>query len=97
MNVRKCLNVMLSHKFLITCCCFVVYMLVFSDHSALTIARLRQQETALERRIQSYRDSIDQYEQYLNEVTGDEVRLERFARERLLMHAPGEDVYLVDE
>lgn len=95
MSIRKVFRFVLSHKF--GCCvvAFLVYMAVGCDYSLLDIYRLHREERSLRRQIATYRDSIDSFERYIDEVSGNPQELERYAREHMLMHAPDEDVYLI--
>lgn len=75
---------------------FVVFILFFSEHSALQLYRYRHQERYLKREIESFKDSIAEYERLIEEVSGESEDLEHFARKKLGMKRENEDVYLID-
>ena len=57
--------------------------------NAITIRELKQE-------IEYYKDKSEKSKQRLQELKSDKEDLEKFARERYRMHAPDEDVYVVE-
>jgi cell division protein FtsB len=57
--------------------------------NAITIRELKQE-------IEYYKDKSEKSKQRLQELKSDKEDLEKFARERYRMHAPNEDVYVVE-
>lgn len=57
--------------------------------NAITIRELKQE-------IDYYKDKSEKSKQRLKELESDKEDLEKFARERYHMHAPNEDVYVVE-
>jgi cell division protein FtsB len=86
-NTFKCLLVVIV---------FLVAMFTSSEHNlqtriknAITIRELKQE-------IEYYKDKSEKSKQRLQELKSDKEDLEKFARERYRMHAPNEDVYVVE-
>lgn len=94
-KLASVLRLMWRHKFYSICGIFFLYMCFISEHSLYNIMGLTRQEDELKREIAVYKDSIQQYEMRINEVSVDEEQLERHARERMRMHRENEDLYLV--
>jgi cell division protein FtsB len=75
---------------------FLVAMFTSREHNlqtriknAITIRELKQE-------IEYYKDKSEKSKQRLQELKSDKEDLEKFARERYRMHAPDEDVYVVE-
>lgn len=85
------------HWFWIALAFFAVWILFFDDHSIVKYCSYQRQEAAIQQQIDSYRDSIFEYEKGIRELSGDNARLEKYAREKLMMKRANEDVYLFDE
>jgi cell division protein FtsB len=86
-NTFKCLLVVIV---------FLVAMFTSREHNlqtriknAITIRELKQE-------IEYYKDKSEKSKQRLQELKSDKEDLEKFARERYRMHAPNEDVYVVE-
>lgn len=86
-NTFKCLLVVIV---------FLVAMFTSREHNlqtriknAITIRELKQE-------IEYYKDKSEKSKQRLQELKSDKEDLEKFARERYRMHAPDEDVYVVE-
>lgn len=75
---------------------FVVYALVFDDHSLLRLSDYHRKQARLRREIAAYQDSILIYERNIVEVSGGSAELEKFAREKLMMKRSNEDIYLIE-
>lgn len=83
-------------KYLIVILIFVVAMFTSREHNiqmriqnAITIRELKQE-------IEYYKAKTRQNQRRLQELQSDKEDLEKFARERYRMHAPNEDVYVID-
>lgn len=88
---------MWRNKFYTACGVFVAYMSFFSSNSIYRILELQQQEEMLRHEIAVYRDSTEMFQQRIDEVSVNEMELERYAREVLRMHKVNEDLYLIDD
>ena len=85
-----------TFKYLLVIIVFLVAMFTSSEHNiqtriknAITIRELKQE-------IEYYKEKSAKSEQRLQELESDRDDLEKFARERYRMHAPNEDVYVVE-
>ena len=95
--MKKTLQILRSNfKYLLVIFVFVVAMFTSSEHNlqtriknAITIRELKQE-------IEYYKDKSEKSKQRLQELKSDKEDLEKFARERYRMHAPNEDVYVVE-
>lgn len=97
MGMKSKLKFLYRHIYAFMVLGFICFALFFSEHSVLRIWMLHRQQAQLRREISAFRDSIEQYEKHIEEVSGDAKELEKFARERLMMRRDGEDVYLIKD
>jgi len=67
------------------------------EYSVKNIVSLRTQEAELRKEIEEYKDSINNFERRIDEVSVDSEQLERHARERMHMHRENEDLYIIEE
>lgn len=75
----------------------VIWLAFISEHSMVSILRLQHEKNRMQQEIVSFRDSISHFEKSIEEVSGQSDEMEHFAREKLLMKAPNEDVFLIEE
>lgn len=75
----------------------VIWLCFLSEHSLWAIWRLQREKDRLQNEIVTYKNTISQFEESINEVSGDRDAMEHFARERLNMKKENEDVYLIEE
>lgn len=75
----------------------IVWLGFLSEHSVMSILQLNHQKAVMQRQISDFRESIERYEESIDEVSGDRDEMEHYAREKLMMKKPNEDVYLIDE
>jgi cell division protein FtsB len=95
--MKKTLQILRANfKYLLVIFVFVVAMFTGNQHNvkmriknAITIRELKKE-------IEYYRAKTEQNKQRLQELESDRDDLEKFARERYRMHAPNEDVYVID-
>lgn len=75
----------------------VIWLCFLSEHSLWAIWRLQREKDRLQNEIVNYKKTISEFEESINEVSGDKDAMEHFARERLNMKKPNEDVYLIED
>lgn len=85
------------HKFGTFIFVVVIWLGFLSEHSLWAIWRLQNEKERLQNEIINYRNTIDRFEQSINEVSGDREAMEHFAREQLNMKKANEDVFLIDK
>lgn len=90
-KIRK----VLINKYAITLCVFALLFVFFGDHSLVQYLKRAKKMRAVEEQLAQTHQEIEQAEAVMR-VLDDVDSLERFARERYRMHAPNEDVYLVE-
>lgn len=90
-KIRK----VLINKYAITLCVFALLFVFFGDHSLVQYLKRAKKMCAVEEQLAQTHQEIEQAEAVMR-VLDDVDSLERFARERYRMHAPNEDVYLVE-
>ncbi len=83
-------------KYLLVLILFLIAMFTSSEHNIQM--RLKNKETIreLKQEINHYKTRTEESKQRLQELSSDKEDLEKFARERYRMHAPDEDVYVVE-
>ena len=86
-----------NHVFWVTCGVFALYMCFCGDYSLVNIMSLESQEDELRDEIEEYREMTEDFQQRIDEVSVDNEKLERYAREKMHMHRQNEDLYLLDD
>jgi cell division protein FtsB len=86
----------LLNKYVLTLLVFGFIMFFVGDQSLRVRLHKAQQIRELEEQRDTYSSAIEEAKHEL-QILSSRDSLERYAREKYLMHAPGEDVYLVPE
>ena len=89
MKVKKWL------KYVITLVVFLIVYLFIGDQSLIQFARRGREIRHLEQQRDMYREGSENAQRELQTLSHPD-SLERFAREHYYMHAPDEDIYLID-
>lgn len=90
-KVRK----VVINKYFITVTLFAIILIFIGDHSLIQYAKRARKIRSIERQIEVTNKQILEAESDLRTLQNPD-SLERFAREKYLMHTKNEDVYLVD-
>lgn len=83
-------------KYVITLLAFLVVFLFVGDQSLLRFWHRHREIRQLEEQRDMYRAETEKAQREIQMLQQPD-SLERFAREQYFMHAPGEDIYLVEE
>jgi cell division protein FtsB len=86
---------LLSNKYFLTSICFVVWMLFFDRNDLLSQYEYRSQLNKFKEEKAFYISEIEKVKSDLNELSTNQERLEKFAREKYLMKKDDEDVYVI--
>lgn len=87
----------LTNKFVMATLGFIVWMLFLDINSYLIHHELNSEIDELEESIKYYRTEIESDEKKLEELTTDDAKLEKFAREQYWMHREGEQIFLIEQ
>ena len=90
-KIRK----VLINKYAIALLVFALLFMFFGDHSLIQYLKRAKKMRALEAELVQPQQDIEQAEAVMR-VLDDVDSLERFAREQYRMHAPNEDVFIVE-
>lgn len=90
-KIRK----VLINKYAITLMVFALLFMFFGDHSLIQYLKRAKKMRAIEAELVQTQQEIEQAEAVMR-VLDDVDSLERFAREQYRMHAPNEDVYIME-
>lgn len=90
-KIRK----VLINKYAITLMVFALLFMFFGDHSLIQYLKRVKKMRAIEAELVQTQQEIEQAEAVMR-VLDDVDSLERFAREQYRMHAPNEDVYIME-
>lgn len=90
-KIRK----VLINKYAITLMVFALLFMFFGDHSLIQYLKRAKKMRAIEAELVQTQQEIEQAEAVMR-VLDDVDSLERFAREHYRMHAPNEDVYIME-
>ncbi|TAH01259.1 MAG: septum formation initiator family protein [Sphingobacteriales bacterium] len=93
----KILTRIFKNKYLITGSVFLVWMLFFDRNDLASQLDYRDDVNKLKAEKEFYIKEIAQVEKDLTELTTDQQKLEKFAREKYLMKKDNEDVFVVVE
>ncbi len=85
----------LTNRFVIAIIIFVVWISFIDDNSLLYLRNLDKQIDELQDKKAFYQEGIKQQKQALKDLNNDE-KLQKYAREKLLMKKEGEDIYLIE-
>ncbi len=87
----------LTNKFVMATLAFIVWMLFLDINSYLIHNELNTEIDELEQSIDYYQIEIASDEMKLEELTTDDKKLEKFAREEYWMHRKGERIFLIEQ
>ena len=90
-KIRK----VLINKYAIALLVFALLFMFFGDHSLIQYLKRAKKMRALEAELVQTQQDIEQAEAVMR-VLDNVDSLERFAREQYRMHAPNEDVFIVE-
>lgn len=87
---------LLTNKYLIVFAIFVVAIMTTEEHNAFQRIENARSIKKLEKELAFYRNKSAQNKKRLEQLKADKEQIEKFARERYRMHAPNEDVFIVE-
>ena len=76
---------------------FLIWMLFFDINDIGTMSKMRSERDELIQEKVYYKENINKIEEDIHQLRSDDKHLEKFAREKYLMHREDEDVYIVVE
>lgn len=85
----------LINKYAIVIYVFAVIMIFVGEHSIIQFVKRSKQIAEVESQIKKTNQQIDQAQREMMMLDNTD-SLERFARERYMMHADNEDIYIVE-
>jgi len=86
----------LTNRFVIAIIIFLVWVTFIDDNSLLYLGKLDKKIDELQTKRAYYQKEIKVQKQTLKDLNNDE-KLQKYAREKLLMKKEGETIYLIDE
>lgn len=93
----KIIHYIWTHLFASFVIVAILFLAFFSNHSYWELHKLKNTEKDLRREIRHFQDSINHYQQDIQERSGDADKLEHFAREKMGMKRPNEDVFIIED
>jgi cell division protein FtsB len=96
MNVKDLLSLKYVNKFTVAIAIFVFWVLFIDNNSWLFHRKLDKEIQKYEERKKFYKEEIIKQKQELKDLK-DEKKLEKYAREKLLMKKKGEDLYIIEK
>lgn len=85
----------LKNKFVLTTLIFSVWLFVFDQHNLVDRWKARRHLNQLKQDTTYYHHKIYQDQENIRLLETNKDNLEKFAREKYLMKAPNEDVYII--
>jgi cell division protein FtsB len=92
--MKRAVN-LVKNKYFLVSVFFVVWMLFFDKNDLYTQYEQRQQLNKLEQERDFYTKETAQVAKELDELSSNQQKLEKFARERYLMKRANEDVFVI--
>ena len=86
----------ISNKFVIALIVFVVWVIFIDSNSLIFLKGLDKDIDELQDKKAFYQKGIKQQKQDLKDLSNDQ-KLQKYAREKLLMKKEGEDIYIIEE
>ena len=86
----------LTNKYLIVFVIFVIAMTTTEEHNAFQRIENARTIKKLEKELAFYKNKSQQNKRRLQQLKADKEQIEKFARERYRMHAPNEDIFIVE-
>ncbi len=96
MEIKEFLSLKYVNKFTIALFVFVLWVLFIDNNSWLFHKKLDKEIKKYEDRKAFYQKEIKKQKQELKDLQ-DEKKLEKYAREKLLMKKKGEDLYIIEK
>lgn len=84
------------NKYVLICLIFAIVLTFCGDQSLINRFRRERQISQLEEEIELYEKRLDDTRRSIETLQSGKEELERYARERYLMHEDGEQVYVVE-
>lgn len=84
-----------KNKFFLVTVAFVIWMIFFDKNDLLSQYQYRQEVSKLKAERDFYQQQSDKVSKDLEELNSDPQMLEKFAREKYLMHKDNEDVFVI--
>lgn len=85
----------LKNKYILAFILFFFWLMFFDRYNVLSQLELGSQKKQLEKDKAYYKKEIIQVKKDLQELTTNEVTLEKFAREKYLMKRDNEDIFII--
>ena len=97
-SMKKVLSILkvLTNKYLIVFVIFVIAMTTTEEHNAFQRIENARTIKKLEKELAFYKNKSQQNKKRLQQLKADKEQIEKFARERYRMHAPNEDIFIVE-
>ena len=86
----------MTNKYLIVVVVFIIAMTTTEEHNAFQSMENARTIKRLENELAFYRTKSAENKTRLEQLKADNEQIEKFARERYRMHAPDEDVFVVE-
>ena len=97
-SMKKVFSILkvLTNKYLIVFVVFVIAMTTTEEHNAFQRIENARTIKKLEKELAFYKNKSQQNKKRLQQLKADKEQIEKFARERYRMHAPNEDIFIVE-
>ena len=97
-SMKKVFSILkiLTNKYLIVFVVFVVAITTTEEHNAFQRIENARTIKKLEKELAFYKNKSLQNKKRLEQLKADKEQIEKFARERYIMHSPDEDIFRVE-
>lgn len=97
-NMSKVFSILkiVTNKYLIVFVIFIIAITTTEEHNAFQRIENAQTIKKLEKELAFYKNKSAENIKRLEQLRADKQQIEKFARERYRMHAPNEDVFIVE-
>ena len=87
----------LTNKYLLATCFFIVWMLFFDQRDFFNVREQKQKLKELETKKHYYQLEIEKARKDLADLQNNPAALEKFAREHYMMKKDGEDIFVIEQ
>ncbi len=86
----------ITNRFIIAVIIFLIWIIFIDDNSLIYLHGLDKDINELEQKKEFYQKGIKQQKKELKDLKNDQ-KLQKYAREKLLMKKEGEDIYIIED
>lgn len=98
LSMKKVVSILkfVTNKYILVLLVFVIAIVTTEEHNVSQRYENSRTIKKLEKELAYYRNKSQQNKKRLEQLKADKEQIEKFARERYRMHAPNEDIFVIE-